>query len=113
MSIGKTIADKRKALGLTLKDLAGLVTKEDGSTVSIQYVSDIEHNHRTPSPAVLESLAEALGMEVAFLQAVARQAPSSVTDYLAAHPDTAVAVEVLFTKALHSKFTNWSRLKIS
>ena len=44
MTFGRAIATARKEKGLSQKDLAALILKEDGTAISPQYLNDIEHN---------------------------------------------------------------------
>jgi transcriptional regulator with XRE-family HTH domain len=48
-SFGRAIVSKRKQLGLSQKDLAGKIIKEDGAPITPQYLNDIEHDRRSPS----------------------------------------------------------------
>lgn len=64
MSLGDTIAESRKEQGITLKDLAGSIQKEDGKPITPQYLNDIEHDRRTPtSPEFIDQVARALNLE--------------------------------------------------
>ena len=57
MYFGQVISKARKEKGLTLKDLASMIFKEDGKTISPQYLNDIEHNRRhPPGEYILEQL---------------------------------------------------------
>lgn len=58
MDIPKTIAARRKALGLTQIDLAEM------SGVGISTVKDIERGKGNPSVRTLESLCTVLGYEI-------------------------------------------------
>jgi len=49
MSFGDVIARRRKEKRLSQKALAELIHKEDGGPISPQYLSDIEHDRRSPS----------------------------------------------------------------
>jgi len=50
MTFGHAIAAARKAMGLSQKELAALVIKdEDGGAISPQYLNDIEHDRRSPT----------------------------------------------------------------
>jgi transcriptional regulator with XRE-family HTH domain len=61
ITFGKRIADARKKLGLSLKELAARVKKEDGQPISPQYLNDIEHDRRQPdSPHLIEQFAAEL-----------------------------------------------------
>lgn len=109
-TLGRVIAERRGALGLSLKDLGRLVHKEDGHGVSAQYLHDIERDRRTPSPHVLGELAKALGVDVHYLAAVAGQPPAEVTQYLRERPDCGPAVAALFARARATGFSDWDRI---
>ena len=50
VSFGRTIAKARRDLGLSQKELAARIMKEeDGRPISPQYLNDIEHDRRSPS----------------------------------------------------------------
>ena len=42
------IAGRRKEAKMSLNDVAARVKKEDGQTISVQYLSDLEHGKRKP-----------------------------------------------------------------
>lgn len=48
-TLGQHIATARKAKGLSQKELAAQIKREDGTAISPQYLNDIEHDRRTPS----------------------------------------------------------------
>jgi ribosome-binding protein aMBF1 (putative translation factor) len=48
-SFGKAVASARKALAWSQKELAAKIKKEDGETITQQYLNDIEHDRRSPS----------------------------------------------------------------
>ena len=48
-SFGRAVASARKEKQLSQKELAGLIRKEDGQTITPQYLNDIEHDRRSPS----------------------------------------------------------------
>ncbi|MDB6019625.1 MAG: transcriptional regulator [Pedosphaera sp.] len=51
MTFGEKIAEARKAIGLSQKDLAAKIFKEDRESISPQYLNDIEHDRRNPPSA--------------------------------------------------------------
>src|SRR6266849_968538 len=51
MTFGEKIAEARKRAGLSQKDLATKIFKDDGEAISPQYLNDIEHNRRNPTSA--------------------------------------------------------------
>jgi transcriptional regulator with XRE-family HTH domain len=61
LSFGGRIAKRRKELGLSLKEVADRVKKEDATPISPQYLNDIEHDRRQPdSNRLIDQLAAAL-----------------------------------------------------
>lgn len=50
LTLGQTIVEARKKKGISQKDLAASIVKEDGSVgISAQYLNDIEHDRRNPT----------------------------------------------------------------
>ena len=50
LTFGRAIVARRKAKGLSQKELAALVMKEEeGDSISPQYLNDIEHDRRSPT----------------------------------------------------------------
>ena len=68
MTFGQQISEARKGLGLSQKDLAASITKEDGQSISPQYLNDIEHDRRNPpSEDMIYQFAKKLKIEVEIL----------------------------------------------
>lgn len=59
--VGARIKNRRRELGLTLKELSVLVD------ISVSFLSDIENSRSNPSLDRLRDIAEALGCSVSFL----------------------------------------------
>jgi transcriptional regulator with XRE-family HTH domain len=79
MSFGKVMADKRKQLLLSQKDLAAKLTKEDGTSISPQYLNDIEHGRRNAPPDyIIDQIADLLHLDRDALYALAGQIPSDI-----------------------------------
>jgi transcriptional regulator with XRE-family HTH domain len=49
MTLGRSIANARKTLNMTQKELAAKIMREDGNPISPQYLNDIERDRRSPS----------------------------------------------------------------
>jgi transcriptional regulator with XRE-family HTH domain len=72
MSFGSTIAEARKKLQLSQKELAAKIN------ISPQYLNDIEHGKRSPdSDMLIENLAKALNLDSTVLYYWARRFPPS------------------------------------
>lgn len=79
MTFGEIIAQKRRELGLSQKDVAARVKKEDGEAISPQYLNDLERNRRNPPSApLLRQFAELLGLSEEYLSFVAGRLPEDL-----------------------------------
>lgn len=112
LTLGQVIAQRRTALGLSLKELGQQVQKEGGHGISAQYLHDIEKDRRTPSPHVLDQLAKALRVDPHYLAAVAGQPPTDLMSYLREHPECGAAVAGLFARARAVGFTDWNSIEM-
>jgi transcriptional regulator with XRE-family HTH domain len=61
-TLGTIIRNAREKAGRTQRQLAEQVRKEDGSSITPQYLNDIEFDRRTPSEFVTRQIAKALGL---------------------------------------------------
>jgi transcriptional regulator with XRE-family HTH domain len=88
-SLGITIAQARKAKLLNQKQLAARITKEDGGTISPQFVNDIERGRREPSEFVIGNLAAELDLDKDHLCLLAGVLPKDLAEPLStASPET-------------------------
>ena len=77
-TFGEIISEKRKKTGLSQKELAALVTKEDGKPISPQYLNDIERDRRNPpSEHLIEQFARVLSIALETLYYCAGELPPS------------------------------------
>ena len=104
-TFGQIIAEARKALGISQKDLAAKVRKEDGAAISPQYLNDIEHDRRDPPGAFLiVQLAKELKLSKEHLTAAAGRWPADILDKLAgADPKKVEEAFTAFRKVLKEK----------
>lgn len=78
-TFGRAIAEARRAKGLSQKDLAGLIRKEDGGAITPQYLNDIEHDRRTPSSdRLIKQFAKALDENDGYLFVLAGKIPDDI-----------------------------------
>lgn len=75
LSFGKTIARARKERSINQRSLAEKILKEDGSAITPQYLNDIEHDRRVPSPEVVAKFAEVLQIDTEYLEYLAGRIP--------------------------------------
>lgn len=88
-SFGRIIAAARKTAGISQKDLAAKIIKEDGLPISPQYLNDIEHDRRNPpSEFIIEQLAKHLKLTTEYLTIAAGMLPSDLRkDMAGAKPE--------------------------
>ena len=79
MPFGHVIAEARKKAGLSQKDLASRIKKEDGSPISPQYLNDIERDRRNPpSEFILAQFAKELNLPIDYLIVIAGKVPEDL-----------------------------------
>ena len=79
MMFGQVIATARKDLGISQRELALKVVKEDGAPISPQYLNDIERDRRNPpGDHLLEQFARELRLDKDYLYFLAGKVPSDV-----------------------------------
>ncbi|NCB49443.1 MAG: XRE family transcriptional regulator [Alphaproteobacteria bacterium] len=77
-TFGEEISAKRKELLMSQKELANQVKKENGSSISPQYLNDIEKDRRAPSDYILGSLAKILNLDADYLCTTLDKLPPSL-----------------------------------
>lgn len=98
-TFGQIIRDKRQELGLSQKELANKIRKEDGSSISPQYENDIEFDRRDPpSEDMIRQYAKILGLPVEALILAAGRVPADLRSFAARRPDQAQEVFQAFRK---------------
>ncbi|MDP6072629.1 MAG: helix-turn-helix transcriptional regulator [SAR202 cluster bacterium] len=79
MTFGQAIAAARKELGVSQRELALKVLKEDGAPISPQYLNDIERDRRNPpGDHLLAQFARELELDEDYLYFLAGKFPSDV-----------------------------------
>jgi transcriptional regulator with XRE-family HTH domain len=80
VSFGQAISKARKAKGLSQKELAAQVRKEeDGGPISPQYLNDIEHDRRSPSSGhLIRQFSGILNIPEDYLFALAGRLPDDL-----------------------------------
>jgi transcriptional regulator with XRE-family HTH domain len=90
-TFGRIVTEARKALGISQKDLAGRILKENGEPISAQYLNDIEHGRRDPpSEFFIEQFARHLKLLREPLIAAAGRYPADIRDTIAGADPRAV-----------------------
>jgi transcriptional regulator with XRE-family HTH domain len=104
-TFGQIVSERRKELGISQKDLAEATKKEDGASISPQYLNDIEHDRRDPpSEFIIGQLAKQLKLSKEYLTTAAGLWPQDIRDRLtAADPKKVEEALTAFRKALKDK----------
>lgn len=103
MSFGRTIANVRKQAGLSQKDLAARIKKEDGSSISPQYLNDIERDRRNAPPEhLLKQFSRELNIAEEYLYFLAGQLPDDLRA-ISSHPEDVQAAFQAFRKTLRGE----------
>jgi transcriptional regulator with XRE-family HTH domain len=80
-TFGAVIAEARKSLGLSQKEVAAQIRKEDGESISPQYFNDIERDRRNaPSEHLILELARVLKLQPDYLFALAQAWPRDIVE---------------------------------
>jgi len=101
VTFGQAISKARRALGLSQKELATRVMKEeDGGAISPQYLNDIEHDRRSPtSDHLIRQFATVLAVDEGYLFVLAGKIPDELRR-AANDQDKIVAAFTNFRKTL-------------
>jgi transcriptional regulator with XRE-family HTH domain len=78
-SFGQVLVEARRRAGLSQRELAARILKEDGEPISPQYLNDLERDRRNP-PArhLLKQFAALLDLPEEYLDFVAGQLPEDL-----------------------------------
>lgn len=79
-TFGPAIVKARKERGISQKDLAMAIMKDDGTgPISPQYLNDIEHDRRSPtSDHLIRQFEKVLGTEEGYLFVLAGKIPDEI-----------------------------------
>ena len=100
-TFGEVLSEARRAKGISQKELAALVKKEDGQAISPQYLNDIEHGRRNPpSEFLIGRLAQALNASKDVLCLAAGTVPTDLQKLVTSQPEKVEAAFKAFRKAV-------------
>jgi transcriptional regulator with XRE-family HTH domain len=78
-TFGQVLTEARKKAGLTQREVAARLSREDGRPVDPPYLNAVEHDHRyPPEDRVIEQLAKLLGISADVLYFHANRQPADV-----------------------------------
>jgi transcriptional regulator with XRE-family HTH domain len=100
-TFGSILSEARKAKGLSQKELAARLKKEDGSPISPQYLNDIEHDRRNPpNEFLINQIALLLDYDRDALCFAAGTFPNDLMKLAAQQPEKAQEAVQLFRRSL-------------
>jgi len=100
-TFGTIISEARRAAGLSQKELATKVKKEDGQSISAQYLNDIEHDRRNPpSEFLIAQFAALLKLDKDMLCLAAGTIPQDLQKMAASQPEKMEQAFKAFRKAI-------------
>jgi transcriptional regulator with XRE-family HTH domain len=77
-TLGRAISAARKAKQINQKELAAKICREDGESISPQYLNDIEHDRRSPSSEVIRQIAQQLDLDPDYLHLLVGKWPDDL-----------------------------------
>jgi transcriptional regulator with XRE-family HTH domain len=78
-TFGSYISEVRKERGLSQKELAESIEREEGGSISAQYLNDIEHDRRNPSSDhMIQEFARVLKVSANYLYYLAGRMPAAL-----------------------------------
>lgn len=99
-TFGYIISEARKEAGLSQKQLAALIKKENNEPISPQYLNDIEHDRRNPpSEFIVKQLATQLNLDKDYLLFVSGSWPEDIRKIGLARPETVEQAFSVFRRA--------------
>jgi transcriptional regulator with XRE-family HTH domain len=100
-TFGTIISAARRAEGLSQKELAAKIKKEDGQVISAQYLNDIEHDRRNPpSEYLIVQFAALLKLDKDVLILAAGMIPQDLQKLAATQPQKMEEAFKAFRKAM-------------
>jgi transcriptional regulator with XRE-family HTH domain len=77
-TLGDLLAERRKELGISQKEMAGLIKNRDGKPITSAYLNYLEHNRGEPPGYLLDQFAEVLRLERDVLYFWTRRIPPDI-----------------------------------
>jgi transcriptional regulator with XRE-family HTH domain len=103
LRFGLVISDARRKLGISQRELADRIRKENGEPISPQYLNDLERDRRNPpSEHLLAQFATELRLPLDYLSFVAGQLPPELRG-LSAEPKQVAEAFKAFRRTLGAK----------
>ena len=100
-TFGMMVSEARRAAGISQRELATKVKKEDGQAISAQYLNDVERDRRNPpSEFLIGQIADTLNLSKDLLCLAAGTIPNDLKRMAATQPDKIEEAFKAFRKAV-------------
>ena len=100
-TFGDMVAEARRSVGMSQKELASKVKKEDGQAISAQYLNDVERGRRNPpSEFLIGKIAEVLNVSKDLLCLAAGTIPDDLKEIATSRPERVEEAFKAFRKAV-------------
>jgi transcriptional regulator with XRE-family HTH domain len=109
-TLGQLLRQAREIHGLSLRQMAGRLQRQDGQPITPKYLHLLEQDCRRPSLHLTQQLATILALDEAFLVAQAHQTAALLRRYLQEQPEREHAFAEMMLQAEHHGFVAWERL---
>ena len=102
MTFGQAVADARKAKQLSQKELATMIIKEDGTSISPQYLNDIERDRRNPpGEYLIDQFARILEIPEEYFFFLANEIPPKYRRFSPDNPAQVLEAFEAFARSYH------------
>jgi transcriptional regulator with XRE-family HTH domain len=101
-TLGDLLAERRKELGISQKEMAGLINNRDGKPITSAYLNYLEHNRGEPPGYLLDQFAEILRIGRDVLYFWTRRMPPDIEPGEAS-PEQVTAAYRAFRRELKGK----------
>jgi transcriptional regulator with XRE-family HTH domain len=109
-TLGQLLQQARVLQGLSLRQAAARLLREDGRPITSKYLRLLEQDHRRPSLHLVQQLATVLALDDVLLVAYAHQADALLRQYLRTHPSSEIALVAMLWHAAQRGFVDWARV---
>ena len=101
-TLGELLAERRKELGISQKEMAALIKNRDGKPITSAYLNYLEHDRGEPPDYLLDQFAEILRMERDVLYFWTRRMPPDIEPG-AVSPEKVAAAYRVFRRELKGR----------
>ena len=110
LTLGQLLQQARALQGLSLRQAAARLRRQDGRSITPKYLHMLEQDSRRPSLHLTRQLAGVFALDEAFLIAEAHQTDALLRRYLRTWPEREQALAEMVLRAEQRGFVAWERV---